>query len=567
MYGNMSPPVAAPQTFAKMITARTTDLHRRLLLIGWLAVIVIAALLRLWQIGLQVLIDDEWHALHAIQQLEFAQVFTSFGHADYSIPLTLLLKWLGGHFGLTETMMLVLPLTFGVAGVVIAPWLTRHWLRPLEGWLFAALVAISPLLIHFSRQARPYALAIPLSFAALMCLWHWRRQAHAGWAIAFVPCAVAAAWLHPLSLLITGSALIWIFGLTAIDAWRNRPVSSWLQQLKLLLAVGVLTAAGCAALLLPPIWSDFASLADKAGMHRIRLHTLASGWHLLVGTGLTPVALGLAGLTLLGVVVMTRREPELSACLGFVFFVTAIGLWLLSAAYIFHGLVLVRYGTGLILVVLMLAAVGLAAVLERVSKPLPERLRGPGAVMLGGIALVGLWYAGPLPTTYQGINQFTGHMLYQFDYRHQRNPYRRLLELEVPAFYQGIAAEPGDWELIEAPWYFEDTLNVLPVWQQVHQRPLRIGMITGLCAPWTHGEWAPDDEQLRLRRFIHLSEPLTAADRGRFVIFQLQHPFDYARRLHDTRRCVASLEDRYGPAWYEDDNHIVFRLPPAGQVD
>ena len=51
--------------------------------------------LRLDQIAAQVLIDDEWHAVHQVLRRTPAQMFLDFGFADYSIPLGIL-AWLRG---------------------------------------------------------------------------------------------------------------------------------------------------------------------------------------------------------------------------------------------------------------------------------------------------------------------------------------------------------------------------------------------------------------------------------------------------------------------------------------
>ena len=72
-----------------------------------IAAMVVGAVLRLQQIRAQVLIDDEWHAVHQLLRLSPAQMFVDFGHADYSIPLGLLDGLESRWFGLSETMMRV----------------------------------------------------------------------------------------------------------------------------------------------------------------------------------------------------------------------------------------------------------------------------------------------------------------------------------------------------------------------------------------------------------------------------------------------------------------------------
>ncbi|HEY3564436.1 MAG TPA: hypothetical protein VGL96_05500, partial [Casimicrobiaceae bacterium] len=50
--------------------------------------------LRVWQVDTQILLEDEWHAIHKLLRSSALDIFTHLGHADYSIPLTLYYQWL-----------------------------------------------------------------------------------------------------------------------------------------------------------------------------------------------------------------------------------------------------------------------------------------------------------------------------------------------------------------------------------------------------------------------------------------------------------------------------------------
>src|SRR5699024_1507300 len=196
-------PVVSTAMVADIVASRRMT-GRFWFVLLWLAVVVAAAWLRLWQIDLQILLDDEWHALHRLMHASYGEIFLSFGHADYCIPLTLMFKALAETVGLHAWQMRALPMLSGLAAVVLLPWLLRTWLRPGERLCLGALIAISPLLVHFSRYARPYALVVLLGFAAIILLWHWWHHGGRGRAAGFLACAVAAAWLHPLTTLYTG---------------------------------------------------------------------------------------------------------------------------------------------------------------------------------------------------------------------------------------------------------------------------------------------------------------------------------------------------------------------------
>ena len=56
--------------------------------------LLVGAWFRSDQLGSQVLIEDEWHALHKLLGSGYADIASHFGYADYSIPLTLVDRWL-----------------------------------------------------------------------------------------------------------------------------------------------------------------------------------------------------------------------------------------------------------------------------------------------------------------------------------------------------------------------------------------------------------------------------------------------------------------------------------------
>ena len=134
----------------------------------WLfaAAVALGAWLRLDQFTAQVLIDDEWHAVHQLLKLTPSQMWLDFGHADYSIPLGLLYGLEARAFGLTETAMRWPMLVGGLATLVLFPLYVARRLGRATAAVFALLLAISPLLVIYSRMARPYAITLFLAWSA-----------------------------------------------------------------------------------------------------------------------------------------------------------------------------------------------------------------------------------------------------------------------------------------------------------------------------------------------------------------------------------------------------------------
>jgi hypothetical protein len=60
-----------------------------------LLLVVLGAYLRISQFNTQVLLDDEWHAVHLLLSGKTPQeLFLTLGWSDYSVPLGILYYWL-----------------------------------------------------------------------------------------------------------------------------------------------------------------------------------------------------------------------------------------------------------------------------------------------------------------------------------------------------------------------------------------------------------------------------------------------------------------------------------------
>ena len=123
-----------------------------------IAALAVGVFLRAWQLRSQMLLDDEWHAVRMLIRADMDGIADHFGLADYCIPLTLYYRWLYEHAALSEWAMHLPLLVAGIALLVVAPWLLRRSLPIATNATWVALLAVSPLLVYFSRTARPYAL-------------------------------------------------------------------------------------------------------------------------------------------------------------------------------------------------------------------------------------------------------------------------------------------------------------------------------------------------------------------------------------------------------------------------
>ena len=531
----------------------------------WLAIFAAAAALRLWQLPGQILIDDEWHALHRLMWADYREIFLSFGHADYSIPLTLLFRWMADTVGLHEWQMRLLPLAAGLASVVVIPAVLRPWLDSRERAVSGALLAVSPLLVHFSRYVRPYAMVVLLGFVAVVLLWQWWHHGGRWRAAGFMACAVLSVWLHALSALFIGAALTWLGVAGLYLAWRDRRAGALMR----VLALGGATTGLCCLLLLPPILADPWSITAKSGVDRISLLTLVRSWELIAGTAGNAMGVVVLLAAAAGAGLLWRRDRAFAGYWGWCLAVAFAGVALLQPAWIQNGLVLARYTAIVQPLLLALAAVGVVAFFDTLARRLlPRSRRASGATLACALFVVALFIAGPLPRLYGAFNQFTNSVRYQVDYDFERSVFHPVMSrLETPAVYRRMADEPGRWRIVEAGWHFETHFSPLSEYQRDHQMPVVIGMISGLCTDWTWGELRPDGEQrITLNHFVFLEDLLEQPAPGhRFVVFRRRSPMDDARALPDIEPCIEAFRRQFGPPWHAGDDLVVFRLPGRGR--
>ena len=519
-----------------------------------LFVLGIAAWLRFSHFGQQIVLDDEWHALHALMRLNYAELFATFGHADHSIPIALWLKWLAEHVGLNEWRMGLPFLVTGMATVVLLPWCLRQHFKRSELLSLAALLAISPLLIYYSHQARPYAFLCLLMPVAIVALWHYRINGGIGSAVGFIFCAVLSAWLHPLMLAWLGWALLVAAGFSIHDGRRGH---GW-GGLVRMVAIGGLMLLLATALLVWPVLNDFAALRVKTGTHTVEWQTFWIAWQLFVGSGahwLGVIALGLAGW---GAYRLAHRDRAfviywLLLSIGSVGMIAAT-----DAAWLHHGLVLARYSVPLHIFALVLLAVGLVSALQVLTQ-------GRWILTLSALFLAGLYGFGPLPEIRQTPNAWAKHLYYQFDYRVERNLFRLHLDaVGIPQAYEKIAAVEGPGRVFEAGWWFESHFNPLVRYQALHRREMKIVMLSGSCLDWTYGEF-PDQgdtreqHRFRMNHFLHFSELEDHIEAGDFLVFQKQVLLPDVRERPDHSDCVEQAEAAFGQPWFEDEDTLVFR--------
>jgi mannosyltransferase len=176
-----------------------------------LALTALAAALRFSTLGLQSYRHDEAVTAGRVLVSSFTGTMHLVWTSESTPPLYYVLAWLWSHlFGVHEVGLRSLSALFGTATVPVSYLAGRELIGRRTGLVVAAIVAVNPLLVWYSQDARAYALLVLFSTAALLFFLRARRSGSArdlGWWAAFsalalathyfavFPVAIEAAWL------------------------------------------------------------------------------------------------------------------------------------------------------------------------------------------------------------------------------------------------------------------------------------------------------------------------------------------------------------------------------------
>ena len=515
---------------------------------------------RLFQAELQIPMDDEWHAIAKAATASPREIVLSFGLADHSIPVALYYDALIDAGKLSEAWMYAVPLAAGIAMAVLLVATMRTALTPLALGLYAGLLAVSPLLVLYARQARPYALSVALALAAAWAAYRWWQAGRFRHAALYLACAPLAIWLH---LIVAPFVLgVWI---VLFAEWLASPRRD-AQRLLAMAILGGTAVLLTAALVGPPLWNDLANLRAKASQDFPTLHTVERTAALYAGTASAIPALVMAMLAAPGLVVLGRRAPQATRFVAALVLLQVAAV-LASRAYLLHyPIVLARYLLVCLPFLLLAVAAGAGALLE----PAGRRVRALPWIA-GAAALAALVALGPLPKALDYPNSFVGNHLHFFEFDERENAVAAVLRPgPIPAFYRRLGEEPrGTRTIIEAPWRYESIFNRLPVFQEVHRQRVKVGMTGGLCPPGGRAE-EPRRFANGFRNLVDLARPPEELRReADFVVFHrvLELPnltgpwlLEGGRALPDVGPCIEKFIAAFGPPAYEDATVTVFAL-------
>lgn len=512
---------------------------------------VLAAWLRAYGIGGQVLIDDEWHAVHKLLSSSYSGIFRTFGMADHSIPLTLLYKAMAQAVGLDEINMRALQVACGIALVPLAAWLAwRATGDAPAAALFAFLLCGAPFLVLYSRFARPYAISLLFTVICLALLWRWRTERTRRLAWQAAASAALAAWMHPLAGLYVAIGCLFVFFEDVLTRRDVRPPPA-LASLKL----GILVAAAMAVLLAAPAVHDMRSISGKTGGDQPGWETYERMLSIFWGGLPAPAVAVACALAALGVAVVWRRNARLAAYLALLGLAPVAVVTLLGAHWAHQGQTFGRYVLPLQVILLAFGSVGAVSLVRAAARSRAEPFAWGSAAILSAAYLA----ATPSVAMVATLGPWYGHPDYHWDYRYRWNVAKRSDgRYEPPDFYRELARLPeGSAPLIEAPFSFEH--NMLGYYATYHRQPQVVGLLHDLCLEGARIGEPPHDRRFRFGKFVHLDDAASVGRSGaRYLLLHRERI--NARPFQENGRCIDRLTALYGPPLRLDARLAVFDL-------
>ena len=547
--------------------------------------------LRLYLLADQVFCDDEWHGLYYVIGKSPVWLLTHFSIPGATcIPLNLYTWILGASVGWSELMLRLPSLVCGLLCVVVAPLLARKLIGKRRAAWLALLLAVSPLLIFYSRICRPYSAVAFLAFTAILLAARWMQSGGLLPALIFIGTGVLAIYFHLFAVVTVMAPVLaaFVFHARRLEKSRTTVAGPPLRHWTVVAAAMI----GITAFLVLPalIHSVQSTFFTVARVGTLTLRSVPQVALLISGTGQPVLALLFWAALVVGAVGQCRRNPWFGGMLISLYPLHVLALILSRPDSAQSAILLTRYCIPLVPVSLLLVACGIQAALETLAARVTFRPALQTLVALACVATLVL--AGPLPQCYVAPNNFTSHGAYQHRYEPidwHRSFYSDFTPAgfplittirvdEVSPFYRLLAEHPGSRPIVEYPMLIGDHFNPLYYYQHFHRRPVLVGYTTdvtlsrGLAQGNIFGNTyidqilslVPDPAQLRFRNLVDMDD--LAAMRVRNVEYIVLHKrFEaqlsaMALPLPDLERLEREYQKTLGAPAYEDANIMAFRL-------
>jgi uncharacterized membrane protein len=171
--------------------------------------------LRLINLGVQPFWGDEILSLEIVRHFgnNFGAMLDYLANVEIHPPLYyLMLHFWSYWFGVSEFAVRSLSVLFGTGMIWLSYYAGRVFFKNNRAALFAAfLIAVLPIQLEFSQQARPYIIFCFFGLLAMVWLWQYWEKKQNRYLFLFAAAALAGIYLHySFAYFLTAVAIFWL---------------------------------------------------------------------------------------------------------------------------------------------------------------------------------------------------------------------------------------------------------------------------------------------------------------------------------------------------------------------
>ena len=471
----------------------------------------VGVILRLWQLPSQIPLDDEWHALNFVINRSFTDVLLQQGMGANSIPVNVYSWLVLQTTGWSEPLLRLPSIVSGIAAIIVIPMLVRRVWGNHVACVTSALLAVSPVVIFYSRIMRPYAPVMLLAVSSILLTLIWMKDGRRLNIVLSAICGSLAIYYHLYAAIPVGVPLLVAFFVAALNPVGQRLgliLKSRSPFKDVLVAGGIMAVIDGVLVVVPnvlnPWWSHGIHNVDHA-----TLETAVTVLSLISGTR-NPVLMSITlVLLLLGLIVMTIKSRIVGISITLTFFLFALVMAITTQDGAHAGIQVARYGITYFPLAFVATAVALVWLGELLRANCRIFQRSHSLSCVAVIVWLPFLAASPLWTTYSAPNNFTNHSAYQYRYEPiqwlQRSPERDLvpgISMEygnISQFYLQSPLLKASKGIIEYPVMIGDQWNLYYYYQHFHRLPVVAGFVSNnLSVPvmpgrdFVYGDWSFD---------------------------------------------------------------------------
>ena len=248
-----------------------------------------------------------------------------------------------------------LALLCGLALIILTPFMVYRLLGWNTAIISSFLLSLSPLLILYSRYARPYSVNIFLVTVGVLCFLVWKDNGSRKWLNIYIVSSILSVYFHILSIAALLVPLV-------VDSILGTARKQTLIQNARILAV---ILVGTAILLAPPFIVSHDQLFGKSGVGSFSWGAVAGSFMLYVGSRSFLLLSIVLVVAVSAIFTAIRENRVLSIHLLSPFVSQLIAIVVLQPNMIDRSFVFARYLVWTIPLVMILIAHGLSILVSR----------------------------------------------------------------------------------------------------------------------------------------------------------------------------------------------------------